>query len=340
MRYWRDISMMRSRMMSVWAVCIGALLFGVLLSDCGKSDTKSVVVRTSLILGETSDWYRGLVRWKELTEARSENRITIRIFPRASLASGKQDTELEMVQTGGIDVSLESSILLSGIDPAFAAWSLPWLFKDYGDADTVLASDVGREMLQGLEQKNLVGLAYGHNGLRQITNSLRPISAPQDLHGMKIRVPAIPMYLDIFRALGADATVMNFGEVFVGLQQGTIDGQENPLSVIRSARLHEVQDHLTIWNYSYDPVVLCANMDFWMGLSAADRDLLRNTAEDAFEFQRGLVENGEESILQEFEKSGTRIIRLSEEQIALFREAVKGVYENYGGDIEMMRTRD
>ncbi len=211
-------------------------LAAILCASCGKSSDRTVI-KASLILGETSDWYKGMQRWASLVAEKSQGAVEVRIFPQASLASGKQDTELEMVQSGTIEASFESSILLSGIEPAFSVWSLPWLFDDYAAADSALLGEPGMEMLALLEERGLVGLGYGHNGFRQLTNSARPVRAPADLAGLKIRVPAISMYLDVFRALGADPSPMNFGEVFLALQQGTIDGQENldalPFSLTR-----------------------------------------------------------------------------------------------------------
>jgi len=151
-----------------------------------------------------------------------------------------------MLQTGGVDTSLQSSILLSSIEPSFAVWSLPWLFSCYTDLDSILACARALNMLNNLKRNNLIGLAYRHNGFRQLTNQVRAVKQPTDMSQLKIRVPVIRMYIDIFSAPRANRTAMNFGEVFVGLQQGTIDDQENHLSVIQSASLSEIQRYLTI----------------------------------------------------------------------------------------------
>jgi TRAP-type transport system periplasmic protein len=278
-------------------------------------------------------------RWADLTAKESGGRIRIRIFPQASMASGKQDTELEMVQKGGIDASFESSILLSGIEPAFSVWSLPWLFDGYAAADSMLLGHPGTAMLTLLEAKGLVGLGYGHNGFRQLTNSVRPVRRPSDLRGMKVRVPAISMYLDVFRELGADPSPMNFGEVFVALQQGTIDGQENPLPVIQSARLAEVQKHLSIWNYSYDPIVLCVNRSKWDDFTLADQSLLRNTAREALAWQRTMVEQSEKEILSVLRSQGMQAVELTADDVSAFRAAVSNIDAKYASGIGAERIR-
>ena len=322
---------MRSRFMRT-LVCLAACGILVIWSGCGEGSGKTVI-KASLILGETSDWYRGMARWAELVDRNSHGAIEIRLFPQASLSSGKQDTELEMVQSGTIEASFESSILLSGIEPAFSVWSLPWLFENYAAADSALLGEPGREMLALLESRGLVGLGYGHNGFRQLTNGRRPVRTPEDVAGLKIRVPAISMYLDVFRALGADPSPMNFGEVFLALQQGTIDGQENPLSVIHSARLYEVQDYLTIWNYSYDPIILCVNKDFFESLPADQQTMLRQTADEALAYQRRLVEEGEARLLSVLGEQGMEIVTLTPGETERFRSAVAAIDESYADRI-------
>ena len=225
---------------------IRAILCSILLTaliGCAPSDR--IELKLSLILGDNSDWYRGAARWKELVEARTDSAITVRIYPRAQLASGDQRTELEMVQSGVIDASLESTILLSLLDQRFSVFSLPWLFPNYEVAQKVCDGEAGRRMLDILPENNLIGLAYGVNGFRQLTNSKRPVRRPEDIAGLKIRVPAIKMYIAIFKMLGADPSSMNFGELFLALAQGTMDGQENPLAVIHQAKLYEVQSQVS-----------------------------------------------------------------------------------------------
>ena len=214
------------------------LFLAIGLTSCRANQTEAIKV--SLILGDNSDWYRGVQRWKELVEERSTGRLAVKIFPLAQLAGNNQRTELEMVQSGVLDASLESTILLSLLDQRFGVLSLPWLLPDYATAEAVCDGPVGQALLDLLPSKNMVGLAFGVNGFRQLTTSQRVVANPADLAGLKLRVPAIKMYIDLFRLLGADPSAMNFGELFTALSQGTMDGQENPLAVIHAAKLYEV----------------------------------------------------------------------------------------------------
>jgi len=298
-----------------------------MLIGCTQSDRLDL--KLSLILGDNSDWYRGAVRWKDLVEARTDSAITVTIYPRAQLASGDQRTELEMVQSGVIDVSLESTILLSLVDQRFSVFSLPWLFPNYEVAQKVCDGDAGRRMLDILPENNLVGLAYGVNGFRQLTNSRRPVRRPEDMAGLKIRVPAIKMYIGIFKMLGADPSSMNFGELFLALAQGTMDGQENPLAVIHQAKLYEAQSHVAMWNYSYDPIVLCLNRARWDGLSFSQQEILRKAATEACNYQRRLVQEGEEELITALEQRGMVFSFPSEEDLSLFRKRVESIYAEY-----------
>ena len=294
--------------------------------SCSREAVDVREFRLSLILGMNSDWYRGAERFAELVDQESGGRYRVRIFPHAQLA-GNQRSELEMLQTGVIDFALESSILLSLIEPSMSVMSLPWLFDNYGTANAVCDGEAGEQLLGLLPEKNIVGLAFGVNGFRQLTNSRGPVRTPDDLAAMKLRVPGIRMYIDLFKLLGADPSAMNFAEVFTALAQGTMDGQENPISVIYYSRLYEVQRYLTCWNYSYDPIILCANGDLWESLPPADRSLIQDCARKAMRYERNLVENGEAALLDSLAVKGMEIASLTKTETEAFRQMAKPAYD-------------
>ena len=262
-------------------------------------------------------------------EARSAGRITVRLVPRATLSNSNQRVELEMVQSGALDASLESSILLSIIEPRFSVFSLPWLFPDHATANAVCDGPMGQQLLRELDAKHLVGLAYGVNGFRQITNNRRPIRRLDDLRYLKIRIPSIELYTRIFRLFGADPSPMNFGELIAALKAGTMDGQENPLAIIHAARLYEVQAHVTIWNYSYDPIILCFNHDVWRSFRRRDQVLLRQAAVEAFAYERELAEANDRALPAALKEKGMQVTTLSAEEIAAFRRAAEPIYKEY-----------
>ncbi len=308
------------------------LISMVFISGCGPvSDTSSgkQTIRVSLILGDNSDWYLGLTKWQERLEKETNGRIKVQIYPNASLANNNQRTELDMVQSGAIDASLESTITLSTLNPAFTAFSLPWLFPDYQKAAEFCDGPVGTKFLGLLPEKNLIGLAYGVNGFRQITNNKKEIKTPADLKGMKIRIPLIKMYIDFFKLYGADPSSMNFGELMTALASGTMDGQENPVHVLESAKLYEIQKYVTVWNYSYDPLVLCMNKGFYEKFSPKDQELLERTAREAFSLQRDWIAQHEIETLESLKEKGMRVTVLTPQQIESFRKSALPIYTQY-----------
>jgi tripartite ATP-independent transporter DctP family solute receptor len=317
---------------------LALLLIGlmVILSGCDgskKNGTDSKTIRVSLILGTNSDWYMGLTKWQERVDKESNGRIRIQIYPNASLANNNQRTELDMVQSGAIDASLESTITLSTLNPSFTAFSIPWLFPDYKKAAEVCDGPVGEKFLSLLPEKNLVGLAYGVNGFRQITNNKREIKSPADLKGLKIRIPLIKMYIDFFKLYGADPSSMNFGELMTALASGTMDGQENPVHVLSSAKLYEIQKYCTVWNYSYDPLVLCINKNFYEQFSPADQEMLKKTAQEAFSLQRDYVAQHEVETLEELKGKGMKVTVLTPAQLEPFKKSAQPIYNQYRREI-------
>lgn len=315
----------------------GATILAVLtvfVSSCGGDASRGKELKLSIILGVNSDWYRGAERFKQLVEERTHGAWRIRIYPHAQLAGGVQRTEMEMVQSGAIDLSLESTITLSLLDKRMGVPSLPWLFRDYPQAHRILSGPLGSELLDALPEKHLVGLAYGANGFRQLTNSRNPVLTPEDMRGMKVRIPAIRMYIRIFKLLGADPSSMNFGELFTALAQGTMDGQENPSAVIHSARLYEVQKYLTAWNYSYDPIVLCMNAELWNSLSPEMRELFRQCAREAMEYEFSLIADGEGAACDSLRAKGMKIDSLAPESLARFTALTEPIYREYARGID------
>src|SRR5699024_9364875 len=155
---------------------------------------------------------------------------------------------------GNIDLTVNSTIIYSALDDRFGVASAPFLFDDLEDADEVFNGEGGEMLEEILEEKGVKALGYDENGFRHITNSKHPIKGPKDLEALKIRISGITMYTDLFKVFGSDPSKMTFSEVFTALQQGSFDGQENPIDVISSYKLNEVQDYITVWTYSYDPL--------------------------------------------------------------------------------------
>jgi tripartite ATP-independent transporter DctP family solute receptor len=284
-------------------------------------------IRLSHITARDSPWDRGAHRFAELVAKNTNGRIAVKVFPQSQLANGNQKAELEMLQSGVIEMTWDSPIILAlFLDKRFDVFNLPWLYPSMEVANKVSDGPMGDLAYRWLSEKGIVGLGIGVNGYRELTNSKRPITSPDDMKGIKFRVAGSKLYLETFRLLGANALTMNFGEVFTSLQQGVIDGQENPTAIIDSSKLYEVQKYLSLWHYSFDPLVLCVNKKVFDGLSAADQKALREAAKEAVAFERAISAEEEQRLPAELKKKGMQVNTLTPAQIAAFRERVKPVY--------------
>jgi tripartite ATP-independent transporter DctP family solute receptor len=305
---------------ATWGIGLG-------LGLAGTASAAERTIRLSHVTAKDSPWDKGAVRFAELVARGTGGRIEVKVYPQSQLANGSQKAELEMLQSGVLEMTWDSPIILAlFLDKRFDVWNLPWLYPSMEVANQVADGPMGELAFRWLAEKGIVGLGIGVNGYRELTNSKHPITTPDDLKGIKFRVAGSKLYLETFRLLGANAVTMSFGEVFTALQQGVIDGQENPTAIIDSSRLYEVQKYLTLWHYSFDPLVLCMNKKTFDALSPADQQVVRAAAREAVAYERALSAEEERRLPEELRKKGMQVNALTPEQIAVFRERVKPVY--------------
>jgi tripartite ATP-independent transporter DctP family solute receptor len=306
------------------AVSVG--LAGMLFLSCGAL-AAGKTLRLSHVTAQDSPWDKGAHRFAELVAKKTNGRVEVKVFPQSQLANGSQKAELEMLQSGVIDMTWDSPIILAlFLDKRFDVFNLPWLYPSMDVANKVADGPMGDLAMKWLEEKGIVGLGIGVNGYRELTNSKRPIATPDDMKGIKFRVAGSKLYLETFRLLGANAVTMSFGEVFTSLQQGVIEGQENPTAIIFSSRLYEVQKYLTMWHYSFDPLVLCINKKIFDGFSPADQKGIREAAMEAVAYERAVSAEEEKVLPEELKKKGMQVNELTPAQIAVFKAKVQPVY--------------
>jgi tripartite ATP-independent transporter DctP family solute receptor len=287
----------------------------------------------SVVTNEDSSWTKGARLFADLVKERSGGQIQITVYPNGELAGGNQTKELTMLQDGSIDFTYHSNLLYSNLDQSFAAISMPWLFTDYSQVDAALSGPAGSQLLKAAEAQGIVGLAYGENGFRQLTNSRLAVRTPDDLHGLKIRIPDVELYNSIYEAMGAIPITMNFGEVIGALQQGQIDGQENPIDIIVSSKLYEVQKYITIWNYSYDALILGMNKKDWDGLPGTAQAIIKQAAIEASKEQVKLSRDAARTQLSLLRDKGMTITELTPDQVKAFRATIDPVYAEWSTKI-------
>jgi TRAP-type transport system periplasmic protein len=246
-----------------------------------------------------------LEQFKEAAEAQSKGDVRITVFYGGAL--GNQRQLQEQVQLGTIE-AVGTGSDLPEMDARFGVFDFPFLFKDRAHAARVLDGDVGRKLSEGLVRARGVRvLAYGEIGFRQITNRTRPVLRPADLQGLKIRVPSNRIRIAAFKALGAAATPIPYKELYTALQQGVVDGQENPVFSINTLSLWEVQKYVSLTNHVFTPAYLLVNERWWQGLPAEQRQLLQLAAHEATGRQRAILARGEEELLAKLKSRGMQV---------------------------------
>ncbi|MCD1286175.1 C4-dicarboxylate ABC transporter substrate-binding protein [Brevibacterium sp. CCUG 69071] len=316
--------------------CLAALMALVLaLSGCGTNfgttdeGKQRYRWKMTVTTGSTSTWYLAAEKFAADLEKETDGRITLKVFVSERLSAGEATAGVEQLMDGAKDFSYNSPIIYAGVDPRFGTVTAPFIFDSVEDGQEALAGEGGQVYADYLSERGVHLLGFGESGMRQLTNTHRPIHTPEDLHGLKFRIPGFGLYTDLYRTLGANPTTMPFGEVFTALQQGAIDGQENPIDVIYSSNLQEVQPYLTLWNYSYDPLVLGMNEKLFDSLGQEDQDLVGRLAADANEFQIQKNRDGEAKLIEELEAAGMEVNELSDAEKDEFREALKPIYSEY-----------
>lgn len=268
-------------------------------------------------------------KFAELVKGASGGNVTIAVYPNDQLAGGNSTKGIEMIAGGGVDLAAYATCVMAVVDGQLSIATIPWIFDDYQDARETIDSTGGKYYEKRLEKKGITYLGSFHNGFRQITNSKREVRTPEDVKRLKIRVPGSEVYMKFFKTLGADPVAMSWSEVFTAIQQGTIDGQENGVSITESAKMDEIQDYLTLWNYTYESDLFVANTEIWESLEPKTRELLQEKATQACEWGRDTVEAEEEEIVEKFRQKGMTVTELSEEELMDFEDEISGVKQEF-----------
>jgi TRAP-type transport system periplasmic protein len=274
----------------------------------------------------------GMDKFAEIVEAKSGGKIAVKRFTGGTLGGDVQ--VLSSLQGGTVEMTTMNAGILASVAKDFVMVDLPFLFESPQEADAVMDGPVGTALAAKLPQSGLVGLAYWELGFRQLTNSRLPITKVDDIEGLKIRVIQLPIYIDLFNALGANAVPMPFTELYTALETGAIDGQENPAPSILTAKLNEVQDYMTLTNHTYNPQMVMVSAKFWDQLNEEERKLLQEAALEARDYQRAVAREQAGKAVEELKAEGMEVSELPPEEITKFREKAKPVADKYAAQID------
>ncbi len=309
------------------AIALGALFC---LGVVGQAEA-TTVIKIGHGANEKYHMHRALERFEQLVEKGSGGEIDVKLFPSSQLGPDRE--MIEGVQTGVLEMAVPPSSFFAGWDKSFAVIELPYMYASKDIALNVLNGDAGDTMLKRLNNQGLVGLGWLENGLRHVTNNVRPITKPSDLKGIKLRTMKVPAHVDTFNALGANPTPMNFGEVYSALQQGVIDGQENPVALIDSQRFYEVQKHVSTTGHVFTVYVPVISQAVFSSLSADHQALLKDSMKKAAVYQQELVNGEEAAQLQKIKDAGTKVTELTQEQRQVFSDQTESVRAKYKGTV-------
>jgi tripartite ATP-independent transporter DctP family solute receptor len=293
--------------------------------------------KMSIIVGPTGPWGESAARFAEAVKKATGGKINIKPYYNGQLFAGKQTNEFLLMKQGVIDFALGSTINWSPTVKELNIFSLPFFFPGYKALDIVENGEVGKQIFKLIEQKGVVGLAWCENGFRDLTNNERNIKKPEDLKGLKIRVVSSPIFIDTFKAIGANPVSMNWGEALSAFQQGTVDGQENPVvSVTIPNKLWQVHKYITIWNYAIDPIILGVSKQVWNSFDQKDKDAIIKAAAETAKWQKKGAREGLEhsaAALDILRKNGMEVTVLTPVQIKTFKNMTKPVYDKWAKEI-------
>src|SRR4051794_21067613 len=284
---------MTSRLKLVVGLGIGAALAAGLAGVPAQAQTLKAEYKVSTVVGPPFPWGLAAQRWADIVKEKSGGKVVMKVYPGSSLVGGDQTKEFTAMRQGVIDMAVGSTINWSPQVQELNLFSMPFLMPDYKAIDALTQGDVGKKLFEIIGAKDVVPLAWGENGFRELTNSKRAIRTPDDLKGLKIRVVGSPLFNDTFTALGANPTQMSWADAQPALSTGAVDGQENPLTIFTVAKLHTVgQKFVTLWGYVADPLIYSVNKQVWDAFSPADQKILRDAAVEAGAYNKELARKG------------------------------------------------
>jgi len=273
----------------------------------------------------------GMKKFAELVAAKSGGKIKVNLFLGGTLGSDQAVTS--SVQGGTVEMSVMNSGILASVAKELAIFDFPFLFANEKESDAIVDGPVGKRLHAKLEEKGIVGLSYWELGYRQITNSKRALNKVEDIEGLKLRVIPNPINIAWVKALGANPTPMPFPEVYGGLESKAIDGQENPISVIAANKFWEVQKFVALTNHQYNPQSVIFSKKVWDTLSAAEKKILDDSADEAAKYQREQSRAALATNLEMLKKNGMTVTTFPPAEVAKLREKMKPVIAQFSASV-------
>ncbi len=305
---------------------LAGLLTAGVVAFTAHAAVAQTTLRINITVPQNSHYGVAIDAFAREIQKRTEGRYKIQNFYNSAL--GAERESIEAVQLGTLDMVMTSTGPVPNFVPEVAILDIPFLFTSYAHARAVLDGPIGQEMLTKFESKGFKALAWGENGFRHMTNSKHPVNTPADLKGLKLRTMENPVHIMAYKGFGLIPTPMAITEVFTALQQGTVDGQENPITVIQAQKFDQVQKYLTLTGHVYSPAVILMSKGQWDKLSAADKQAFLDSAKEAVKANRARIDEDERTGVANLRSKGMQVIDNVDR--SKFQEALKPVFAELG----------
>ncbi|BCJ86922.1 TRAP transporter substrate-binding protein [Effusibacillus dendaii] len=295
--------------------------------------SKKISIKLAHTGSETHQYNIGAEAFKKALEEKSKGTMEVKIYANAKLGSEKD--AVEGIQNGTVDmtvVSADSS--MANVVPEMNVFGIPFLFKNKEHVYSVLDGEIGKSLLKKADEKNMKGLGFWEVGFRHMTTKNKEILKPEDVKGLKMRVQPAPVWQEFMKSLGANPTPVNFNELYSALEQGVVDGQENPIATIMSMKFYEVQKQLALTSHTYSPAVVLASNKFYKSLTDQQKKWLDEAVQEATVSQRKTLADAETKSLDELKSKGVNITQPDREAFAAAtKDVAKSVADKVPQDL-------
>jgi len=295
----------------------------------GESDApEAIVIKLAHVNVEEGEVHQSCLKFAEYVAEKSGGVLQVEVYPNGEL--GDDSDVVESIALGTVQMTVPGSALFTAYDERFAVMNLPYLFASKEQMDAAFTGEFGDMVGEWLEEYGFVNLGYQYDGARSMSNNVRPIYSPTDMAGIKFRVMDSALYIDMFKMMGANPTPMGYGEVYTGLQQGVIDGQDNGPSLTYTSKFNEVQKYYSITQHVYANCPIIIGADFFYGLDEEYQNIIREGADMYLEkWNREKNSEAEQGYIELIADGGTAVNYLDEEGIKAFQASVKPLYDMY-----------
>ena len=317
---------MKSRFGKTVVLCLMALFVLLFAADASLAAAKYVIKQAG-VGSELQPTGYALREFAEFLKEKTNGEVELQSYYNSQLGGDRQICE--GIQIGTIEMGGVASSVLASFSPELNIFDFPYLFKTEAAARRALDGDLGAKLAEALMQKNFLIIGWGTNGYRHVTNSVKPVYSPDDLSGVKIRTMENPLFVDYFKEIGANPTPMSFSELFTALQQRTVDAQENPITIIYPSRLYEAQKYISLTGHAYAVVPFVMSDRYFKSLPKEYQDIFMEGAKIFIARQRQLTEESDAGFIEDMKSKGIEVNELSKEQIDVFAEKARPVYEKY-----------